>query len=221
MKHNDYMTAHSRERGFTLLELLISTTIITIVSALTFVALSNSFAVTDASAAKDEVQSGLRDVMRAIQTEVRAAYTERSIYPTSPVAPDDAEIVQVSDDGRTIVFQMPVASTGPDRIEASTPITIRYEDEDVDDDGILDAGEDENDDGVLSRRVVREQDGVQRVLGATDVISDAQFTLLPNLNEDDDRLTTLTIRLEAFKTYGPGDQQLVQAELEGSVDIVN
>ena len=60
-----------------------------------------------------------------------------------------------------------------------------------------------------------------RVLGASNDISDVEFTLLPNQNSDDERLTTLQIRLESVKRYGAGRERLVRSELVSSIHLEN
>jgi len=205
--------------GYTLLEVSIATAILTIVSLLGFIVLRSSTDSANLSRAQGGVQQNLRSVMTSVATEVRSAYTERTV--DSLVAPEDAEAITVSDEGRSITFMVPEPDGTHPIPQPSAPITIRYENEDANQNGVLDAGEDADGDGALTRRLVRVQGPDTRTIGASNDISNVQFALLPNREEGDDRLTTLQITLESNRRFGPGNERTVRAELESSIHLEN
>jgi prepilin-type N-terminal cleavage/methylation domain-containing protein len=211
--------------GFSLLELSVSMALLSIVSLLAFYALMGSTESAALAQAKSELQANLRDTMAVLTREVSTAYTERITAGDPQTLPEDLdEPITVGEGSASLTFQVPVprAQGIP---EASTPITIFFENEDTSDppNAVLDPGEDANDDGMLNRRLVRMQDGVETTLGASNHISLARFTLLPNQNANDNRLTSLRIELEASKTFGPaGDQQkLVRGSLSSVIHLHN
>ncbi len=214
-----------RQSGFTLLEMMLSISILTIVGLLGFIVISSSTESAELARAKSEIQAGLRDVMAAITSEAREAYTQRTVAATPPRAPAGVAGIQVGEDNDRITFQTPVRTDGPQMVVGSTPIIIALENEDTDTgngpNALLDPGEDTNNDGVLNRRVVRIQNGKQEVLGASNDISGLRFELRPNQNAFDNTPTTLYVWMEATKRYGSGLKHIVRAELESSIDIKN
>ena len=215
-----------RKTGFTMLEVTISMSLLSIVALLGFVVLRGSTESAALTQAKGEVQAGVRDAMTAITAEVRAAYTQRTVDAVPPIAPRDTDSIVVSAAGDEITFQVPVRLDTPEMVRSSTPITIRYENEDTYETGIgfnaiLDPGEDLNEDGLLTRRLVRTQNGLSTVLGATNNISGVQFQLLPNQSNRNNQMTTLYIWLEASKRYGPGPGKMVRAQLETTIALEN
>jgi len=140
--------------------------------------------------------------------------------------PEGTESIQIADGATGITFQVPEPTFGPDMAAPSAPITIAYENEDIGEgslggNGLLDPGEDVNEDGALSRRLVRSQGGVTTVLGGANNISAVAFQLVPNQSATDNNLTSLVIRLEATKRYGPGWRYVVHEILESTVDLKN
>lgn len=208
-----------QSKGFTLLEISLSMAILSIVSLLGFIVVRGSTEQASLSQAKSDVQAGLRGVMSELTGELRTAYTERIEH--SLVVPANVEAVVVEDGGQSITYQVPQQVNTPELVTGSDPITIRFVNEDANENGRLDQGEDTDGDGALSRRLVREQGGVTRVVGATNDISAVSFQLLPNRNADDDRLTSLRIWLEASRNYGQGRQKSIAAEFETTIDLKN
>jgi prepilin-type N-terminal cleavage/methylation domain-containing protein len=207
-----------KNTGFSLLEMSISMAILSIISLLGFIVLQSSTESAAIATGKNKVQSDLRDVMQLLTSEVREAYTRRTI--DAMIAPDETEAIQVSEDGESITWQTPVPVDGPGMVTVSAPITVFFENEDENGNALLDDGEDTNQDGVLTRRLVRVQDGTETTLAAANNISAVQFALLPNSDTGNDMLTTLQISLESAIRYG-GDDKLVRAALESRIDLKN
>lgn len=215
-----------RKRGFTLVEVTLSMGLLSVVALLAFVVLRGSTETAALAQAKAEVQAGVRDAMNAITAELRTAYTQRTVDTIPPIAPRNTVSIVVSEAGDEITFQIPVRLETPEMVQSSLPITIRYENEDTGGSGmsgnaILDPGEDSNEDGMLTRRLLRTQDGISTVVGATNTLSGVRFQLLPNQSVRNNQLTTLYIWLEASKRYGPGQGKMVRAQLETTIALEN
>ncbi len=208
-----------RKNGFTLVELAVSTAVLSVISLLAYVVLSSSMESAALAQAKSESQSNLRDVMGALTSELRLAYTARTI--DALVAPEDTEAIRLGESEKEIIYQIPVPTGGPDMATASLPIMVTLYNEDDDGDGILDSDEDTNEDGALNRRVVRIQGGEETILAAANDISDLQFELLSHMDTGNDRLTRVRIRLESVKHYGSNKEKTSRAELESIIDIKN
>jgi len=209
-------------RGFTLLEVMIASAIFTVVGMLSFLVLSSSNESVVLTSAKSEVQANLRDTMNALTTEVRSAYTAR--LAGTPGADVNAEPLEVLDDGTTLQYRIPDPSRvwGSHTVPGvSSQIRIEFENEDANGNGILDPGEDTNEDGVLTRRLVRIQDGVRTVLGASNEIESVQYTLLPHPSPNNNWMTRLRIDLTASKVYGAKQDKRVWAELSATVNLAN
>lgn len=214
-----------RNLGYSMLELTVSTALLSVVSLLAYYALVGATESAALAQGKNELQANLRDTMAVLTREISLAYTERiaegdpQTLPPGLVGP-----IEVAESGDQVTFQVPVprAQGLP---EASTRITIFHENEDTvgEPNAILDPGEDANADGALTRRLVRVQDGVSTPLGAANTISLVRFTLLPNQSAQDDRLTTLQIDLEASKVFGPAgyQQKLVRGSLSSQIHLNN
>lgn len=210
--------------GFTLIEITVAMSILSVVSLLSFVVIKSAVDSQVLTDAKAEVQANLRDVLAQLTTEVQSAYSERLAGTLE--GPKDAVPISVGDDGASITFMVPVVTNDATMVTNSTPITYRFVNEDTDADGTgpnakLDDGEDVDEDGVLSRRIVREQVGVATVVGAVNDVSDVLFTLMPSVDGGNDQLTTLNIRLASSKRYGPNDKYLIRAAVEGRVHLEN
>ena len=215
------MKQHTQS-GFSLLELLVATSILLVVSALSFVVLQSSTENNVMSGAKAEVNGGLRDVLGAITSEVRTAYTQRTTDSDPPLAHEDAIAVQVWDGGSELEFMVPEPSTASAVPTPSSRIIIRWENEDTNGNGELDPGEDANADGVLTRRVVREQDGETLVLGSANNISGCFFSLEESIADDSEVANNLVVWLAGTKKYGPGEERAyVQAQLETRIKLEN
>lgn len=211
--------------GFTLLELLLAMSILGVVSMLSFVAIRSSHETVSLSDAKAEIQSNLRDTMQALTSELELAFAETEI-PDDPEAPEDVEPIRVSPDAKSVTFQRPVPADNAAGYVWSSPITFTFVNEDLpsetgEPNARLDGGEDVNGDGVLNRQIVRTEDGQSMVVGAANNLSDATFTLVDNIAAEDNRKTTLRIRLEASKRHGPGFKGFVRQEMEGQIHLIN
>lgn len=215
-----------QQRGFTLLELSVSMALLTVVSLLAFYALAGATDSATLSQAKSELQSNLRDTMDALIDEVNVAYTDRiwkGEPQTLPVGLNGP--ITVSEDGTSVSFQRPV----PKDVgipNASTPIIVRFENEDLGGttaNGVLDTGEDANGDGSLTRRLIRVQNGQVTPLGSSNNISRVRFELLENQDDSNTQLTSLRIQLEATKVFSErssGDK-LVRGVLASTIHLNN
>lgn len=218
MSHNSSTPAS----GYSLLELLIATSILLVVSSLSMIVIQSSTESNVMGAAKEQVNADLRGTMLAVTSEVRQAYTDRTVDSDPPMAPEDAFAVSVQDGGRELRFSVPRASTTSAVPEPSPPVTIRFENEDSNGNGLLDAGEDSNGDGVLTRRLVRIEGADTRVIGAANNIADVRFTLEASLAESVDTQNVLLVELVGERTYGPGEEKKeVHAELVSRIHLEN
>jgi len=211
--------------GYTLLEVTLSISLLTVVSLLGFVVLKTSTESAALASAKEEMQAGLRDAMAAISADVSVAYSERSTDAEPPLSPSGVESMNVSEDGRSIVFQVPEPSQDSRMVIGSAPITIILENEDRmegttgEGNARLDPGEDENGDGVLTRRLVRTDADGTTVLGAANCIADVQFQLQPAVAGG--ASTVLWVQLTGSKRYGQGEGRLIRAQLQSAITMTN
>ncbi|HPO15671.1 MAG TPA: prepilin-type N-terminal cleavage/methylation domain-containing protein [Candidatus Hydrogenedentes bacterium] len=214
-----------RKHGFTLLELMMSMGILTIVSLLGFIVLASSTESAELSQVKNEAQASLRDAMAALTSEVREAYTQRTVDPVPPLAPAGAASITVSSTGDSITYYVPEPTGDATFVRASAPITILYQNEDGTGGGTtngkLDPGEDTNGDTMLTRRLIRTQGGETTVLGSANDLSLVSFQLIKNQNVNDNNMTTLAVTLEAAKYYGRALEKVVRVRLQGSIDLKN
>lgn len=206
-------------RGYSLLEVTVSTAILTVVSLLGLLVLQSSTESAQLANAKVDVQNNLRDTMVALTSELREGVTATTTEATG--APENLEPVAVSEDGREIVFQAPEPAEGEEMFAYSTPVTFWLQNEDANGNGRLDGGEDTNEDGALTRRIVRSQDGEDRAVASARTIDDVQFELVAHQAANNDTLTTVRIFLVGSKRYGPGEGQLVRAEMVSNIRLVN
>lgn len=211
------------QKGFTLVEMLISMTILSVVSLLGFIAIRSSYESQTLIEAQGEVQSDLQNVMAALHADLELAYAEPRIDSVNN--PEGVEPIQVSTDGKTVTFFRPAPDGSAQGFQWQGPITLQVLDEDVDDgsggNAKLDPGEDVNGDGMLNRQVLRVFGGDETPLGGANNIADVQFELLENANPSDDRDTRLRIRLVASKNYGPGAGKLIRQEMESEIQFLN
>lgn len=215
----------TKQDGFTLLEMTFAVSILAIVGALSFVALQGSTEATSLTSAKAEVQANLRNVVTALSSEVRLAYTDKTIAGLDPqFVPESAQAIQVSADGLSVTFTRPEKTGNSQLVDSTSPITYRFENEDGLNskpvNGKLEPGEDANGDGMLTRRMVRIQNGQTEVVGGVNDISDVQFQLRPDVL-DNNFNTTLYIRLQSSKGYGPNQKHLVRAQTETTLHLQN
>lgn len=214
------------KRGYSLLEIMIAMSILSIISLLGYVMLVSSTESAQLARAKAEVQANLRDVMAELTSELREAYTERTVNAAPPIAPEDTEAIAVTEDGESVTFQVPEPTGDPNRVQSSAPITFTLQMEDTYQsetgfNAVLDGGEDANDDGVLTRRIVRIQGNEERPIGGANNISACTFQLLPSQVSGNNQLTTLRIWLQATKSYGLSPPTLVRGELESRIHLAN
>ena len=205
--------------GHTMVEVMVSTAILTIVSLLGFVVIQTSASSAQLANAKVDVQNNLRDTMSALAAELREGVTQATTEETG--APEDLFPVAVEEEGSRITIQVPEAVAGEDMFAYSTPITFWLQNEDENGNGRLDEGEDTNEDGVLTRRIVRTQDGEDTAVAGARTIDEVVFTLVENQAAGNDEFTTVRIALSGSKRYGPGEGKLVAAEMTSNIRLVN
>lgn len=205
--------------GHTMIEVMLSTAILSIVSLLGFIVIQSSTTSAQLANAKVDVQNNLRDTMAVLATQLREGVTLSTTEATG--APEDLDPVAVSEDARQITFQVPISVPGEAMFEYSTPITFALENEDANANGRLDEGEDTNGDGVLTRRLTRTQDGVTTAVAGAQNIDQVTFTLLANQAVGNDELSTVRITLTGSKRYGSGEGKLVNAEMSSNIRLVN
>lgn len=205
--------------GYSLVEVMIASSILGIVSLLGFVVLKSSNESVQLTTAKVDVQNSLRDTMAVITEELREAVSSGTTERTG--APEGLFPIAVASEGKEIIFQVPVPIDGEAQFEYSTPIRFTLENEDENGNGRLDPDEDENGDGVLTRRIVRIQDGAQTIVASANSIDGVQFTQVANQAAGNDRFTTVNIRLSGSKRYGTGEGKLVISEMTSNIRLVN
>jgi len=205
--------------GYSLLEVMVASTILGVVSLLGFVVLKSSNEAAQLSTAKVDVQNHLRDSMAVMTGELREAVSSETTNRTG--APEGLYAVSVDETGGSITFQVPEAVAGEEQFAYSSSITYSLENEDANGNGRLDEGEDSNDDGVLTRRIVRTQDGVEVPVASANSIDTVTFLLVANQAAGNNQLTTVNIQMTGSKRYGPAEGKLVVSELESSIRLVN
>ncbi len=184
-------------KGFSLIELMIAVSILSIVSLLGWVALHTSTQQTSLAAAQSGAQQAVRSVAMLLseEIEVASAADRENVNPpvtglriNSPCMADPDGLVN---NGGTsceteVVFETPPDVTGT----PWTKVRIRYINEDENGNGKLDAGEDVNADQRLNRGFYRIEDrdgdggvsesGDMVLLGSTNSIVAASFALSEN-----------------------------------------
>lgn len=212
-------------RGFTLLELMMSVGVLAIVSMMGLVAVMASASSAELSSVKDQVQASLRDTMMELSSEVREAYTQRTVSVVPPISPTGAAAISVNSSANSITFYVPVPTNDGNIVQASAPITIAFQNEDGTSggatDAVLQSVEDANKDGLLTRRLVRTQGGATRVLGGANDLSSVVFTLVKNQNTKSTYMTSLQVTLVATKAYGPKLKRICREQLQSVIDLQN
>jgi len=198
------------QRGFTLIELSVSTVLLMIVGLLMFMTISYATSASAVSGAKLEAQASVRDVLRAMTAEIQTAAKKDNTTITPTVSA--LQVVSAT----KIVFQVPTDTMGS---TWSTPITYEFINEDkgggaATGNGMLDSGEDANGDQALTRCVLRTQGTNKRVLGAANNISNVQFAL--NTAKD-----ALSITVSASKVANGRRKNLVAASASTQVFMQN
>jgi len=206
-----------RRAGFTLVELMIATTVFSLLSVAIYASISATVEATGTATAESDVQQSLRDVMRDMTSELQLAAAAND-----PTLPNPLLGLQVNDVGgvpSSVTFQTPTDSTG---INWTQPITYTFFNEDADGDARLDAGEDTDGDGALSRRIMRTQDingdgdtgdpsEVRQIAAAND-ISGVQFVFDG---------AALQVTIAASKQPNHNRNQAITATLTGNVFLMN
>jgi len=198
------------QEGFTLLELMVASAILVVVSMLTFVVVQSANSGTCVAQAKEAAQASVRDALTAMSAEIQLA-SKRSNDALVP-ALEALRIVNASE----LVFQIPADTLG---LVWSPPITYRFVNEDTAPEGVepnarLDPGEDVDEDGALTRRILRIQGDDVRPIGAANDLSAVQFLLSPNND-------VLTISLSATKAVEDRRHDLVRVTATSRVHLVN
>ena len=166
--------------GFTLLELMITTALLVIISTLTLVASKSATNSMALSRAKEQSMNDLRATMQAISSEVEQA--TKTTDATQGITQ-----LTVTNSGRNLTFQVRNPATASGVWSWSTPITYAYINEDTGagahaNNARLDSDEINTSTGagaggVLKRRIVRTQDGNSQVLAAANNLSSVNFAL--------------------------------------------
>lgn len=221
--------ARKSSRGFTLAELLISITIFTVVSLLAFIVMQSSVEAGRLTDSQGQMQATLRDVMQQLSSELRSAYSDRTVAPKNAGEIANVQVpvgtigVTITNNGRTVQFQRPTPSTSKPVPQPGTRITFALQSEDagfINGDAKLGPGEDANGNGILDRRLLRTQDGVTRAVGAANDLADIQFELLASPDSGDKNRTVLRIRLVATKLVGLKNRKIT-TDLESRINLVN
>jgi len=206
-----------RRAGFTLVELMIASSIFTLLSVAIYATISATVEATGTATAESEIQQSLRDLMRDMTSELQLAAAENDPTLVNPLF--GLQVNNVAGVPSSITFQTPTDNTG---INWSQPITYLYLNEDADGDARLDAGEDTDGDGALSRRIMRVQDlngdgdttdpSETRQLSAANDVSGIQFVF-------DGAAVQITIA--ASKQPNQNRNQAITATLTGNVFLMN
>lgn len=140
-----------KKNGFTLLEMMIVTTLITIVSALSVTAMISSSETIQLNQALALIQQDARAIMMTLSREVEFAVKQA---PTGFSLPAGAVGAEVNDDGRSFTFQVP---TNEEFTAFSSPITLIFDED--------------------SNRILRIEDGEETVIGGANSVIQGQFEL--------------------------------------------
>lgn len=206
-----------RRAGFTLVELMIATSIFSLLSVALYASISATVEATGTATAESEVNQSLRDVMRDIMSELQLAAAEND--PTLATPLFGLQVTEVAGVPSSITFQTPTDNSGTNW---TRPITYFFLNEDADGDARLDPGEDANNDGALTRRVMRQQDinndgdtndpSELRQLASANDISGVQFVFDG---------AAVQVTLTASKQPNQNRNQAITATLTGNVFLMN
>jgi type II secretory pathway pseudopilin PulG len=214
---------NGRREGFTLVELVVSLTILMIITALGFGATMSSVQSVSTSQAKEIVQGQVRDVLQEVSREVQLAAKVSNVSLTPPLA-----ALEVKNGGSEISFQIPLNNAAT---VWSTPITYRLINEDLPDangygNAKLDPGEDKDwgkgADRLLTRSLVRIQDGVWRnIAGATDLSTNSRDTnnvIIPVFSLSNG---VLTVTVSSTRSLSTRETLVVRASASTQIFIQN
>lgn len=206
-------------RGFTLMELLIAVSLLTVIGALSMVAIQTSTQSMTTASAKAQLLDELRETMNAVTQELQHAAKTANPALAPPLQAVTVTENPVAGSPVQIAYQIPRDATGRNW---SRPIILRHINEDLNGNGILDPGEDTNGDGVLTRRLIRleDVDGDGNISPSTEIRPVGNANNLTNVqfvrNGD-----IITITLTAEKRVPPGSGATVTATTVGRVYLMN
>lgn len=140
--------------GFTLVEILITTALITVVSALGLVAMQSSSRAIELNQALSTIQQDARAAMMTITREVEFGVKQAPAGFSLPLGVEGAE---VSSDNRSVTYQLP---TDDEFTTFSPPITLTFDED--------------------TRRILRTQSGETQVIGSANSVTQATFALRDN-----------------------------------------
>ncbi len=202
--------------GFTLIELVVSASLMVIISMLGLVAFQSSHKSVSLNQKMARLQQDTRDAMRDLSTQVQMAVKRAA---PGLVLPAKAEELRVVDPHR-ITYVVPTDMT---RVNFSPVITVRFETEDLAATGlehgehgnsVLDTGEDLNENGVLDRRLVIVENGQTRVMGGASSLADVTFTLSADGS-------TLGVTMVATTRLEPDKERLLRYETSSNIFLMN
>lgn len=143
-----------KKNGFTLLEILIVTALIAIVSAMSMMAMLSSTEAVQMNQALALIQQDARAIMMEISREVEFAVKQA---PTGYSLPAGVQGAKVIDDNHSFVYQIP---TNEDFSTFSSPITLTFDED--------------------SNRIVRAQEDEEKVIGGANSVIQGTFELRDN-----------------------------------------
>ncbi len=206
-----------RHAGFTLVELMIASSVFTLLSVAIYATVSATVEATGTATAESEIHQSLRDVMREMTAELQLAAAENDPTLADPLF--GLQVIDVGGVPSSITFQTPTDNTGVNWTET---ITYSFLNEDDDGDARLDAGEDDNGDGALTRRIMRTEDlnddgdtndpSEVRQLASANDISGIQFVFDG---------AAVQVTLTASKQPNHNRNQAITATLTGNVFLMN
>lgn len=222
-----------KSKGFSLLELMIATGILTIVIGIGYVAITASAASADLAEAEGLALQSLRDTLDVMADEVQyaARWDDNSVNP--PILGAAVNEDPAANSPVELVFQVPAGATpqtwGP-------PITYRFIHEDSVPDGedvgngVLDDGEDLDGNGLLDRHILRLQDlngdgdtddaGESRRIGGANQVSGVRFEFM-NMGTFGQGPRRLRITVTAVQPFGRDDSLAVRQEATRTVSLLN
>lgn len=211
-----------RHAGFTMLELTIATSILSVVALMAFVAVqasTNSVLVAEASGL---TQANVRDALQQLAGELQLSAKVANAALNPPLDRVRIETNPAPASPIQLVFQVPLDDSGR---RWSQPIRYRYVNEDVNGNGRRDslaAEPDVDGDGLLTRRLLRLQDlngdgdtndpgEVRTVAGAND-ISNVQFAITDDV---------VTVTLTSTRLVGARRTNPITATVTSRVYLLN
>lgn len=140
-----------KKNGFTMIEIMIATALIVVVSGMGLVAMQSSSRAVDLNQALALIQQDARSAIMAISHEAEFAVKQA---PTGSSLPLGAVGARASTDSHSFTYQVP---TDDDFTTFSPPITLSFD--------------------ADARQILRTQSGVTRVIGSANSVTQATFQL--------------------------------------------